>query len=430
MLPTSLATGSRSGLNLAVRHEIPTTVDASPHTDRVEDVLSWSDPVSGGVFLKRGDGLIEMVEQPYELEDRLQELIERHPNLLAGDQVNPDVPRRWLVLSREAGLASEEDGAARWSVDHLLLDQDAIPTIVEVKRSSDSRIRREVVGQMLDYAANAVTYWSLDVLRERWEELLRGQERDPDAEIAALLDEPAPDYDEFWERAKTNLRAGRIRLVFVADVIPTELQRVVEFLNERMEPTEVLAVEIRQYIGGGEQMLVPRVIGQTAEARQKKSVGRSRGSRQWDEPSFLADLQERRGPDEAEVARQIIEWSKSVFSRLAWGKGSLDGGVSPALDQNGQSYWPFYLWTYGRVEIQFYWMTGMPPFDKTEKRLEFLNKLNEIPGVELPESAILKRPAIPLSTLTAPDALPKLYSAVDWFLAEATRWSDGQATKI
>jgi hypothetical protein len=36
------------------------------------------------------------------------------------------------------------------------LDQDAILTIVEVKRSTDTHVRREVVGQMLDYAANAV----------------------------------------------------------------------------------------------------------------------------------------------------------------------------------------------------------------------------------------------------------------------------------
>ena len=50
--------------------------------------------MSGGVFLRRGEGLVEMIEERYELEDHLQELIERHPNLLAGDQVNPDSPRR------------------------------------------------------------------------------------------------------------------------------------------------------------------------------------------------------------------------------------------------------------------------------------------------------------------------------------------------
>src|SRR5689334_13424220 len=99
-----------------------------------------------------------MAEEPYELEGHLQALIERHPNLLAGDQVDPATPRRWLLLSREAAVPTEEVGGGRWSLDHLLLDQDAIPTLVEVKRSSNREIRRMVVGQMLDYAANAVLY--------------------------------------------------------------------------------------------------------------------------------------------------------------------------------------------------------------------------------------------------------------------------------
>ena len=35
--------------------------------------------------------------------------------------------------------------------------------------------------------------------------------------------------EEFWQRAKTNLQAGRVRMVFVADEIPTELRRIVDF---------------------------------------------------------------------------------------------------------------------------------------------------------------------------------------------------------
>lgn len=38
---------------------------------------------------------------------------------------------------------------------------------MEVKRSTDTRIRREVVGQMLDYAANGVRYWPAEELRVR-----------------------------------------------------------------------------------------------------------------------------------------------------------------------------------------------------------------------------------------------------------------------
>ena len=106
--------------------------------------------------MKGNDKLVRMDESPYASEDLLQELLEKHPNLLAGDQIDSAHPRRWLLVKREAKLASEEDGEGRWSVDHLFLDQDGIPTIVEVKRSSDTRIRREVVGQMLDYPCSSV----------------------------------------------------------------------------------------------------------------------------------------------------------------------------------------------------------------------------------------------------------------------------------
>jgi hypothetical protein len=68
--------------------------------------------LSSGVVLKRGDELVEMAEESHSTEDLLQDLVARHPNLLAGDQINREVPRRWLLLTREAPLAASEDGAA------------------------------------------------------------------------------------------------------------------------------------------------------------------------------------------------------------------------------------------------------------------------------------------------------------------------------
>ncbi len=223
--------------------------------------------MSGGVYLEQGDGeLVEMVEQEYASEARLQELLAKYPNLLAGNQIDSNEPRRWLLVSREVSLASEQDGTGRWSVDHLFLDQDAVPTIVEVKRSSDTRIRREVVGQMLDYAANAVVYWPVETLRARFEEGHEEAEQD----LSSLLGDLGSDPEEFWRKVKTNLQAGKVRLIFVSDEIPAELRRVVEFMNGQMDPVEVLAVEIKQYVGGNLKTLVPRVIGQTVEAQQKK----------------------------------------------------------------------------------------------------------------------------------------------------------------
>src|SRR5690606_13263561 len=116
--------------------------------------------MSGGIFLLgTDDQLLELVERPYDSERLLQQLLESHPALLSGNQVDPGNPRRWLLINRETGVPSAPDGGARWSLDHLFIDQDGIPTLIEVKRSTDTRIRREVIGQMLDYAANAVAYW-------------------------------------------------------------------------------------------------------------------------------------------------------------------------------------------------------------------------------------------------------------------------------
>ncbi|MCO6043296.1 hypothetical protein NG895_05200, partial [Aeoliella sp. ICT_H6.2] len=228
------------------------------------------------IFNLQDDGrLVEMNQQDFDTEDDFQSMLERYPDLLAGDQMRSDSPRRWLLIQREMGVADERDGADRWSLDHLFVDQDGIPTLVEVKRSSDTRIRREVVGQLLDYAANGVVHWPLEQLQAEFERQCDQDGVQPHERLEQFLGEDQ-DASWFWQQVKTNLQAGRIRLLFVADVIPKELQRVVEFLNEQMDPAEVLAVEIRHFVGQGLRTLVPRVVGQTAEAAGRKQVSSTR----------------------------------------------------------------------------------------------------------------------------------------------------------
>jgi hypothetical protein len=180
------------------------------------------------IFLKVGEELVEMVEQPYEAEDVLQRLLADYPNLLAGDL--DDQPRRWMLVQRELGIGDAEEAPDRWAIDHLFLDQYGVPTLVEVKRSSDTRLRREVVGQLLEYAGNASAFWGMQRLRAEFE-ARHPNAAEAAAHLAGLLGEDE-DPDQFWETVAVNLSAGRLRLIFVADVIPPELRRIVEFLNE------------------------------------------------------------------------------------------------------------------------------------------------------------------------------------------------------
>lgn len=110
--------------------------------------------------------LITLEETGYVEEAVLQDYLVDYPDLLPGDQIDPENPRRWLLVAQEMGVPDEQDGSGRWSLDHLFLDQDGIPTFVECKRAVDTRARREVVAQMLDYAANGIEYWTLDRLRQ------------------------------------------------------------------------------------------------------------------------------------------------------------------------------------------------------------------------------------------------------------------------
>jgi hypothetical protein len=101
---------------------------------------------------------------------------------------------------------------------------------------------------MLDYAANAVAYWPVEEIKAKFENRCKDDELEADAELANLLGD-AQDISTFWQRVKTNLQAGRVRLIFIADEIPPELRRVVEFLNSQMDPAEVIAIEVNQFVG-------------------------------------------------------------------------------------------------------------------------------------------------------------------------------------
>ena len=372
--------------------------------------------MSGDIFLVRGDDeLVPMVETAYDTEDVLQALIARFPDLLAGDSLPGDVPRRWLLIGREAALPAEEDGAGRWSVDHVFLDQDGVPTFVEkVKRSSDTRIRRghrpdarlrRKRGRVLA-DRRAPARFSNAAAR-----LFEG--RDAETELGPVLGEE--DEETYWAQAGANLKAGRIRLVFVADQIPRELRRVVEFLNGQMS-AEVLAIEVKQYVGEGDvRTLVPCHRPDGRDCSRKKSGGMRRRS----SPSWSAGAAAGRGGCCAQAARL----GASEYEKRHLGQGPRRWLPDSRAQTDGQRHYPFAIYTYGGVEIQFQWLTR-PPLDSPDVRLEFLARLNQIPGVQLPEDAITRRPRIQLSVLAAdPAAIEGLINVLDWFRARASAGS-------
>ena len=125
---------------------------------------------------------------------------------------------------------------------------------------------------MLDYAANATKYWSMDKIKQYYND----QGRDLYDDIGIEAD----NQELYWDNVKSNLRTGKIRLLFVADVIPYTLKRIIEFLNNQMVDIQVLGLEIKQYISDSNlKTFVPRIVGQTSNSI---SIKRQTNNSKWD----------------------------------------------------------------------------------------------------------------------------------------------------
>lgn len=376
----------------------------------------------GTMYVLSGEQLQPMTETAYDSEALLQRFLASYPDLLGGDQMNLDNPRRLLLVRREMEVADREEGARRWALDHLFLDQEGVPTLVEVKRASNTQLRREVVAQMLDYAANAVVYWPVDMIRSSFEETWRIAGRLPSEVLADFLrleqlDEDETDeigLEEFWGRVKTNLEAERIRLVFVADEIPASLQRIVEFLNGQMNPAEVVAVEVKQFVGGNLRTLVPRVVGQTAKAQTAKGGARTPRGRRWDEASFFDVLDQTGDPGATRVVRSVLEWARSTSLTIRWLSRSASAFV--VVFSHGARHYDLFRVKPENLVVLFHRHAVHPPFDAPEQRVALASRLNAIPGVSV--DGTKWKQSILLSALSAEGASERFFRIFEWFIEE------------
>ena len=235
------------------------------------------------------------------LEDALQTLFEKYPQIIPGKQIDPvsDDPPNFVLLRREMPVGG-------WSLDHLFVDQKATLTLVEAKLFQNPESRREVIGQILEYAANATEFWTGGVVRQKATEFWGNQT--PPKELDKVLQEEFGrdlDIENFWRRVEENLRNGRIRLIIATDELRPEMRRIIEYLNKEMQNTEVLGLELKCYGEESESLiLVPRLAGQT---QPKKFV--DRGNVKWTVDKLktaYADLPDR---ELGRRLQKILDWA-------------------------------------------------------------------------------------------------------------------------
>ncbi|MBL4621975.1 MAG: hypothetical protein JKY89_06215 [Immundisolibacteraceae bacterium] len=294
-------------------------------------------------------------------EAELQRILELNPDLIPGDQIRPEDPRRWLVVKREMPVPDPASGGNRWSIDFLFVDQDGVPTFIECKRYSDTRARREVVGQMLEYAANGHYYWSKEQMRTYAESTAEQKGTSLESEIRRLRPDGSENIDEFFQCIEDNLREGQVRLVFFLEQSPPELKSVVDFLNRQMERSEVLLVEARQYEHAGLKIVSPILFGYTEQARQvKRIVSVSSGKRRkWDKQSFFGQVAERLTKEQTVAVGKMLEESQNLLGRVSWGTGNVNGSFSVGWSHFGTRS-IFTIDSNGKLTVSYGHYDGLP----------------------------------------------------------------------
>ena len=252
----------------------------------------------------------ELTEDRYKDESELQELLAANPDFLS--RAWSDKKTYIYLVQREMPAHSEERDSDFYA-DHLFIDSEGVPIIVEAKLSTNSEIHSRVISQMIDYACRART-WGQAVLRDRF------LASNGSPEIADSFDS-----DAFWDKVSQNLEIEHFRLVLVADKIPDSVRAQIEFLDRSMKEIEVYGVELRKYTSEGHELVSVNVVGNIID--DKKVSPYALGPR-WTDEGIRDAIMKAAGLDQLNVFDRFV----SLFSEAGFttqnGRGSSTAYIS------------------------------------------------------------------------------------------------------
>lgn len=187
-------------------------------------------------------------------EAAIQALVQAHPSCLPIAEIDP-------LFAGPVPICIELNTPAG-SIDNFMVTPSGLPVLVECKLWRNPEGRREVVGQILDYAKELSRWTASDLQREVSRRLKR--EGNP---LLDLVREAGHEVDEiaFNDALTLNLRRGRFLLLIVGDGIREGVEAIAEYLQAHAGLHFTLGlVEMPIYVApDGKRVVVPRVLART-----------------------------------------------------------------------------------------------------------------------------------------------------------------------
>jgi hypothetical protein len=362
-----------------------------------------------------------MEETAFTIEQLLQKNLLEYPELIPLEEVE-DNPAPLLPIGWEVTIPAG-------SIDLLLTDDLGLLTIVETKLAKNPEVRREVVGQILDYAA-CVSEWDMGRVEKEATTLFNSHLSPPELKgkdiFAAMriLREKTNRLEEWDESAyrnalEKNLKEGSIRLIVAVDSINEQLRRVVTFVNS-YSSFDLLLLQVSCFEDPSDRRIfVPTLYGYA-----KKMVAPGRKTI-WDKEKFLNQVREKCVEQEAKVIKSLFEFFESSENWVvSFGTGFSVGSFNPKPNWGGPSILTVY--STGTISINF---PGIIRHGDEEIADRFRQMLNESLAMKIPEAKLAAYPSIKAEIVTKEDKLDVFKKILHELLAEIENKSDNLKSK-
>ena len=278
----------------------------------------------------------------YDGEKALHKVLTESPSLISIQDVREGAGQL-VVAIREFPLQSIG------YLDLLAFSADGDMTLIECKLATNPQIKREVIGQALEYGARL---WQMNY--EELDQKVRIREGKSLSELMhTRLGDVEWDEQAFRENVESALTAGSFILMIVVDKISDELSRIIHFVNNCGRPAfSFAALEMRQFQNDRTEILIPRVIGDV----RSPEAGTTGIRRRWTEETFFKAATERLEVRAVEIVTDLYKWSEQHAHLVRFGTGIASGSFTFLLEHDGKSGSIFSVFTDGSLAVNFGYM--------------------------------------------------------------------------
>jgi len=193
----------------------------------------------------------------------IQQLIQREPSILPIEEIESNFAPL-IPIGREIPTAVG-------FIDNLFISPDGYLTLVETKLWRNPEARREVVGQIIDYAKE-INKWKFSDLDNVVKAYNQKYNSNSDGLITTIQNfEPIDEIDEsfFIDKVSKNLERGRFLLLIVGDGIRESVEDMVEYLSQTPQLYFTLSlIELQVFMFDKKKesfIVIPQIITRTRE---------------------------------------------------------------------------------------------------------------------------------------------------------------------